>query len=131
MSSFSADIARFAKLSNSSIDKTARAIALELFSSTIKDCPADTGRARGSLQTTIDAPAADDPVRTESESMAEASQVSARFGMGKVIYLTSNLPYIYRLEYLGWSQQAPSGFMRKNAARIESIVRNAARENRV
>ncbi|MGL4517064.1 MAG: hypothetical protein ACRCUH_10295 [Shewanella sp.] len=129
--SFSRDFVKFAVLTKSSLDDTGRAIALELFSSTIKDCPVDTGRARGSLQTTIGTPATDDPMRTEGQSLAEVSRVSAQFGMGKVIYLTSNLPYIYRLEFLGWSNQAPEGFMRKNAARIQSIVRKAVSENRV
>ena len=67
----------------------------------------------------------------DDQALAEVSQQSASFGAGKVIYLTNNLPYIYRLEFLGWSQQSPDGMARKNVARIQSIVRKAVAENKV
>ena len=130
--SFAGDVAKFAKLTNSSMDETGRAIALELFSSIIKDTPVDTGRARGNWQTSIGAPASGQTDRKgEGPALAEVSQETASFGAGKVIYLTNNLPYIYRLEYLGWSKQSPDGMARKNVARIQSIVRKAVAENKV
>ena len=130
--SFASDVARFAKLTNASLDQTGRAIALELFGSVIKDTPVDTGRARGNWQTSMDSPATGETDRKgEGPALAEVSQQTASFGAGKVIYLTNNLPYIYRLEYLGWSQQSPDGMARKNVARIQSIVRKAVAENKV
>lgn len=130
--SFANDFERFAKLTNASLDQTGRAIALELFGSVIKDTPVDTGRARGNWQTTIGSPASGQTDRKgEGPALAEVSQQAASFGAGKVIYLTNNLPYIYRLEYLGWSQQSPDGMARKNVARIQSIVRKAVAENKV
>lgn len=130
--SFASDVAKYAKLAGASVDETGRAIVLELFGSVIKDTPVDTGRARGNWQTTIGSPASGTTDRLgEAEALAEVSQQSASFGAGKVIYLTNNLPYIYRLEYLGWSQQSPDGMARKNVARIQSIVRKAVSENKV
>jgi hypothetical protein len=143
---FAADMARFAKLTNSSLDETGRAIALGLFSSVIKDTPVDTGRAKGSWQTTIGSPANGDLDRKESAATSELGNRVAQFKMGSVIYLTSNLVYIGRLEFGtygtgvgatskttrdGFSIQAPYGMARKNVARIQSIVRKAASENRV
>ena len=32
--------------------------------------------------------------------------------IGKVFYIANNLPYGYRLEYEGWSDQAPNGWVR-------------------
>lgn len=130
--SFASDVEAYAKKVGASLDETSRAIVLELFGSVIKDTPVDTGRAKGNWQTTIGAPASGTVDRHgESEALADVSQQTASFGAGKVIYLSNNLPYIYRLEYDGWSQQAPSGMLRKNVARIQSIVAKAARDNKV
>lgn len=130
--SFASDVAKYAKLAGASVDEAGRAIVLELFGSVIKDTPVDTGRARGNWQTSMDSPATGETDRKgEGPALAEVSQQAASFGAGKVIYLTNNLPYIYRLEYLGWSQQSPDGMARKNVARIQSIVRKAVAENKV
>lgn len=128
--SFSADVAKFAKLTNSSLDQTGRAIALELFRSVILGTPVDTGRARGNWQTSLWNPKGGEVERDMSAALQETARETSAFGMGKLIYLANNLPYIYRLEF-GWSKQAPGGMARKNAARIQSIVRKAAAENRV
>lgn len=129
--SFSSDVAKFAKLAGSSVDETGRAIVLELFGSTIKDTPVKSGRAKGNWQTTIGTPASGTTDRLgEAEALAEVASESAKFGMGKVIYLANGLPYILRLEY-GWSKQQPGGMARRNAARIQSIVRKAVAENKV
>ena len=130
--SFASDVAKFAKLTNSSLDQTGRAIALELFSSVIKDTPVKSGRAKGNWQTSLNTPKSGELARTgDAAAINEVASESAKFGMGKLIYLANNLPYIYRLEFEGWSQQAPSGMARKNVARIQSIVRKAVAENRV
>lgn len=130
--SFGSDVAKFARLTNSSLDQTGRAIALELFGSIIRDTPVDTGRARGNWQTSIGTPKEDEIDRIgPGPALAEAASETAKFGMGKLVWLSNNMPYIYRLEFLGWSNQAPSGFARKNVARIQSIVRRAASENKV
>jgi hypothetical protein len=130
--SFADDVQGFAAKAGKSVDETMRAIALELFSSTIKDTPVDTGRARGNWQTTIGAPATGEVDRLgEGEAVKEVSATVADFSGGKVIYLSNNLPYIYRLEYDGWSDQAPGGMLRKNVARIQQIVAKAARDNKV
>lgn len=130
--SFASDIAKFAKLTNASLDETGRAITLELFSSVIKDTPVDTGRARGNWQTSLGAPKEGEVSRNgDGPALAEVASETAKFGMGKLIYLANNLPYIYRLEFDAWSKQAPSGMARKNVARIQSIVRKAVSDNRV
>lgn len=129
--SFASDIAKFAKLTNASLDETGRAITLELFSSVIKDTPVDTGRARGNWQTSLGAPKDGEVSRNgDGPALAEVTSETAKFGMGKVIFLANGLPYILRLEY-GWSKQQPGGMARRNVARIQSIVRKAVSDNRV
>lgn len=41
------------------------------------------------------------------------------------ICMTNALPYIYRLEYDGWSGQAPEGMVRQNVIRFKENVRKA------
>lgn len=130
--SFASDVAKYAMLTNSSLDQTGRAIVLELFSSVIKDTPVKSGRAKGNWQTSLSAPKSGELARTgDAAAINEVASETAKFGMGKVIYLTNNLPYIYRLEFLGWSKQAPSGMVRKNVARIQANIRKAVAENKV
>ena len=129
--SFASDMEAYAKKAGASLEETTRSVALELFGSVIKDTPVDTGRARGNWQTSIGAPASGEVDRIgEREALSELGSESAKFAGGQVIFLTNNLPYIQRLE-LGWSDQAPSGFVRKNIARIQSIVAKAARDNKI
>lgn len=130
--SFASDVAKYAKLVNASLDQTGRAIVLELFSSVIKDTPVKSGRAKGNWQTSLSAPKTGQLARTgDAVAINEVAAESAKFGMGKVIYLSNNLPYIYRLEFLGWSKQSPDGMVRKNVARIQANVRKAVAENKV
>ena len=48
---------------------------------------------------------------------------------GQTIFITNSLPYAYRLEYDGWSRQAPAGMVRVTvvefAQRFERAVRAA------
>lgn len=144
--SFAKDFERFAKLTNASLDETGRTIALDLFTAIQKDTPVKSGRARGSWQTTMGTPASGDPIRTLSDAKAELDSTVQSFKMGRVIYLTSNLVYIGKLEFGGYgtgqystskttrdgySVQAPYGMARVNAARIQSMVRKAVSENKV
>jgi len=113
--SFASDVAEFAKNAGRSVDQTGASIALELFGSIIKDTPADTGRARGNWQVSLDAPitsavnAGGEPGSENpapegdgpetAKVLREVSTTAEKFIGGKVIYLTNNLPYIGALEY--------------------------------
>lgn len=125
---FSADITKFAEKAELSLDKTVRMVTVELFSSVIKGTPIDEGRARGNWQTTTQSPATGEVERNESAAQAELTQRVG--GAGSVTYLTNNLPYIERLEN-GWSKQAPAGMVRVNFTRVETLISNIAKQNKV
>jgi hypothetical protein len=145
--SFASDVAKFAQKAGKSVDETGRTIVLELFGIIIQDTPADTGRARGNWQTTIGSPASGEISRAgEDGALADLEREVGSFGAGKTIYLANNLPYAWKLEYGGYgtgpgstekttrdgySVQAPYGMVRKNVARIQSIVKKAAQDNKV
>lgn len=128
--SFSGDIAAFAAKAGESLEQSHRWIILELFGIIIKNTPVDEGRAKGNWQTTVGSPAGGElGIRSESAAIAELEQNCGK--VGTVTYMANNLPYIKRLEE-GWSTQSPPyAMVRKNFTRIESIVANAARKNKV
>ena len=130
--SFSSDVEKFAKKAGKTVPDTLRAIALELMSSGIKDTPVDTGTARGNWQTSIGSQAPGIlPRKGAAAAISELKSALPNFGIDNTIYLTNNLPYIYGLEFDSRSGQAPGGMIRKNVARVQSIVAKAARDNKV
>jgi len=147
--SFASDMAKFAENAGNSIENTMQAIGFQLFDAIIKDTPVDEGRARGNWQASINAPIlkdTDKKDKTGNKTSTEMYSVSKKFKAGTVFYITNNLPYIWSLEYGGYGRgdgatnkttrdgysiQAPYGMVRKNVARIQSIVAAEARKNRV
>lgn len=130
--SFSADLSGFAIKATGAVERTRRAIVLELFSSVIKDTPVLSGRLRGNWQTSIGAPKVAElplrggttpnvvPAELQSEMDVAISQLKQT---DQPIFLRNNLPYAGRIEFDGWSHtKAPDGMVRKNVARIQRIV---------
>lgn len=125
---FEAQLKGFGITSMDKVDKVRRASALELFKLVIYASPVDTGRLRGNWQTTINTPAGgtkstDDP----SGSMALAEAMANLGGLMDVVWFVNNLPYAERIEYDGYSRQAPEGMVRRHLAQWQRIVAAKAR----
>lgn len=87
------------------------------------------GTARGNWQASIGTPATgtlDRPDADGSDSLADV-QAQLERAVGDLYYLTNNLPYIRRLEYDGWSTQAPGGMVRIAVAEFDEAVVAAVR----
>lgn len=122
--SFESQLTAFVSGTEKKVERTIRAVKLELFRSVILDTPVDTGRARGNWQATLDSPATEE---TENESMSVAlAGVAANLGkVNDVSFLANNLPYIEELED-GSSKQAPAGMVRRNMARVQRLINEQA-----
>lgn len=118
--SFAVDISAFAKQANATLDEAARAIKVELFSSVIRDTRVDTGRLRGNWQTTTGSPANGELERLDPSGTAAIADVRKGVQGDTIDYLTNNLPYAEVLE-------ERDGMIDKNLARINQIVRSAAK----
>ena len=59
------------------------------------------------------------------------NEVVAALKGGGVTFMANNLPYAHRLEFEGWSRQAPEGMVRRTVARFNQIADEAAKKNRV
>jgi len=110
------------------VDKVRRASVLELFKLVIYATPVDSGRLRGNWQTTVNTPATAEIERTDSNGgLALAEAMANLGGLLDVVWFTNNLPYAERIEYDGWSRQAPEGMVRKHVAQWRRIVEAKAR----
>lgn len=49
---------------------------------------------------------------------------------GQVIYISNSLPYAHRIEYEGWSKQAPAGMLRVSVSESQSIAKKIGIELR-
>lgn len=131
MSKFTADLSKFARKAQVTLDQAFRAVIIELFSSVITDTPVDTGRARGNWLVSVNTFPTTAVERLDPSGAVSSGAVRAeQYNIKDKVFLTNNLPYIHRLEYDGYSRQAPDGMVRKNMARVQQIVARAARKAR-
>lgn len=120
---FEQQLRGFGVVAAEKIDRIRRASALELFKLVIYATPVDTGRLRGNWQTTINTPAAAATSRDDPSGAAALSEAMANLGgLADVVWFVNNLPYAERVEYDGWSRQAPEGMVRRHVAQWNKIV---------
>lgn len=128
MAKFQAQLKGFGIKTLDRVDKVRRASVLELFKLVIFATPVDTGRLRGNWQTTINSPASAAIGRTDPGGAAAMAEAVANLGsLTDVVWFTNNLPYAERIEYDGWSKQAPEGMVRKHVASWKRIVEAKAK----
>lgn len=144
--SFSVDLNRFIARAGRNANAVVRKVTLDLGTAIIEKTPVgdpDTwapgtpvpegyvgGRARGSWQYAKSVPNTSDPNTIDGSGATSIGRVAAGVNYGDpmtVHYITNSLPYIRRLEYEGWSQQAPDGMVRKTVAEFMTHVQNAVR----
>lgn len=117
MTTFTLDINNFAKKVGAEADKKVREVCLKLYSDITYGTPVDTGRAQANWFTSIGSPSSQ-TIEYEGGGAAAAGVAIGRSmpdiakATGNILWITNNLPYIYRLEYEGWSKQAPRGMVR-------------------
>lgn len=90
------------------------------------------GRFKGNWQIGIDHEPSGETGRIDPSgnmTMAVGNMVLEQFKVGaKAIYFVNNVPYAYRLEVEGHSQQAPNGMIRIVAKDAPAILREAMKE---
>jgi hypothetical protein len=125
MSTFTLDVSKFIDKTSKTADAEVRKICLDLLTGIVLKTPVDTGRARANWFTSINSPSANVTVSTDpSGSSTISSGLSAiSKATGNVLWITNNLPYIYRLEFEGWSKQAPAGMVRVTVNNIARQLR--------
>lgn len=128
---FGDQIQKWADKAGLGVDQCIRAALLDISSRVIKRTPVDTGRAKGNWFPSLQA--ASTEVSIDGSFVSEQSAINLagttiESAPGNVYYLTNNLPYIGRLEYDGWSIQAPQGMVRITLSEFEQALNKAASE---
>lgn len=125
--SFSAAVAKYGVTALDKVDKIRRASILDLIGLIIEATPVDTGLLRGNFQASINAPITSKTDREDKTGDAVIAEAMANLGsLADIFFLTNNLPYAERIEYEGFSAQAPEGMVRISAARWAEIVKKNA-----
>lgn len=95
--------------------------------------PAPTGYTGGRFKAnwnlsigSIDASTTEDTDKTGEATLSRAQGKIEGYKMGDKVFITNSLPYAQRLEYEGWSSQAPAGMVRITAMEFEQYVREQA-----
>lgn len=120
--SFTAEVKLAAEKMKAKGEEVAKAVIIELYSSTVKSTPVDTGRLQGNWQVTLDVPADGQLARTGPGGAL--NDIIGTVSKPGLYYLTNNLPYGPRIEFDGWSKtKAPQGMVRINARRVQHVLR--------
>lgn len=137
MTTFALDMKKFAERVEQDADVLVRTICLDLLKDIVLNTPVDTGRARANWLCSIGTPqsgtisfSADSgsgvTAPRDSAGSADAiakGQVAVAQATGNIFWITNNLPYISRLEFDQWSDQAPNGMVRLAINRAERRIR--------
>lgn len=130
---FNADLDAFAKKLGITRKAVYQRTALELWNGITQRTPVDTGRARSSWNLAIGQPDSSVPpeMGPPSGKNAKKSKPPLQPSAGipplqqiegdQVIFITSNLPYVERLEN-GHSKQAPAGMVRVTVAEVVARI---------
>ena len=134
MASFSLDIGKCAKGTNTKAETLLRKIVVEIFRRVSIRTPVDTGRARANWFASIGQPSNETTDNEARQSAREAESVVRRWTPVQPITLTNNLSYIETLERgrVGnkGSLQAPQGMVRITVAEFGTIVESEAQNGR-
>lgn len=135
MGSFADSVAAFAERTKTRVRMVAIESIIDFMDRVVERSPVDTGQFRGNWQVRVNAKPAGPIQRFDKQplgsKMGASERGAARANLGGLVlgdhvWITNELPYAQRLEYEGWSNQAPNGQLR--LARIEwpQILRAAA-----
>lgn len=137
MSSFTLQVAQFADKAGADITEVVTKAVLEIYAGVVMKSPVDSGRFRGNWVVTTNAPASGVvdtldrlPLNTRPGDVVahRARMAMVNFKLGETVYITNHLPYAYRLEYEGWSTQAPAGMVRTTVLAWQSLIAQAVAE---
>lgn len=123
--SFSVDLTRWVAKAQGNVDKVLRQTVMLAAQGIVQRSPVDTGRFRANWQFSVGGPDLTTSERIDpsgSITMARIRSQIAGIKAGPTVYLTNSLPYAYRLEFEGWSDQAPNGMVRVTLAGLQAAV---------
>lgn len=140
---FAADFAKMLKVAGDKAELVVKKSALQVLDaieqkSPVGDpdtwaSPAPPGYTGGQFRANwnLSISSMDTSTTTDKDPSGEAAIKRAQgriegYQLGDKVFITNSLPYAYRLEYEGWSRQAPQGMVRITALEFEQYVAEQA-----
>ena len=143
---FNVNLDKILKKAGDNASAIARKVALELYTKVVQKSPVDSGRLRGNwnvglngvdnTEYPIDASALGS--LPSGSGLTRSASALSSFKIGDTIFITNNMPYVYKLEYGlyndgpktvgGYSRQAPQGFVRITYKEVVSDLENISRK---
>lgn len=128
-STFALDVSSFVERAKVAPSIVVRKLTTDILSSVVRRTPVDTGRARANWNVSLNRVDASVSVTTTDASGRQTIHVGnaaiSKWDIGDSIFIANSLPYIRRLEYDGWSKQAPAGMVRITLAQAQQFIRAA------
>lgn len=145
--SFASDVAKWAKLTDTGIGDTVRAVCLGITKEVVERTPVGNpekwqnpeaappgyvgGRLRGNWFATIGSPSG--RVTNDKDASGEATKERASGSIkdapGTWWWITNNVPYAIPVEYGHSQAQAPAGMVRITVENVKANFRKAVRDN--
>lgn len=126
MPKFSTSLSDVTAKVKSNVDTVVRVATLALFRAVVLKSPVDTGQFRANWNVSYGAQNLTTSESTDDSRInAEISGLSTS-PVGGIVYLSNGLPYARRLEYEGWSKQAPAGMIRVSVLEFPQLFEQAA-----
>lgn len=141
---FALDVAKFAEKAGANVGTVVRKVSIDTLSKVVERTPVGDpthwknpppagyvgGRLRANWNVSLAVPDLSTSQTTDKDGSSTTAKGSARLSRvdGKQdIYIMNSLPYVRRIEYDGWSSQAPAGMVRITVAEFQTFVDAAAR----
>lgn len=143
--SFALQLQKFADKAKANTDLVVQKVTLDVARSVIEKSPvgnpdlwkgpAPAGYVGGRFRANwmfgvgkVDTTTTEDTDKNGGATLNRLAAAIGATGAGGVTFISNSLPYGPRLEYEGWSKQAPQGMVRITVAEFQQYVNKAARE---
>lgn len=141
---FALDVAKFAEKAGGNVKTVVRKVAVDMLSSVVERTPVGNptnwknpppkgyvgGRLRANWNASLSSPDLTTSPRVDAAGAPTVQRGVAsltNFDGEQDIYVMNSLPYVRRIEYEGWSSQAPAGMVRVTVSDFQTLVNNAVR----
>ena len=127
---FELSIKAFEDQAGEYMDDVVRKVGIDILTRVVKRSPVDTGRFRGAWEVTFTGAAFEIGSRVTvdkdgNSTIQRGVRLINLIKAGDSFAIVNPLPYARRLEYEGWSKQAPAGMVRVTLSEYQGILRKA------
>lgn len=126
---FAIDVSRFVAKAKLAPSVVVRKLTTDILTSVVLKTPVDAGRARANWNVSLNRVDTSVSVTTTDvggqKTIHFGNAAISKWEPGDTIYIANSLPYIRRLEYDGWSKQAPAGMVRITLAQAQQFIKAA------